>query len=439
MHLGPHHFQAQNQYCEDSAQFATSALWLAPWGLLGSQLDIDAIANGTVSLIHARGILSDGLIFNMPESDELPPPRNIAEVFPPTRDRLTVLLAVPKTKQDGLNCALTEAEISETPRYIAEEHALNDDNTGRDERGVRLGRKNIQLLMDVEPTGGFTVLPIARIMRSGSGKFVLDPHFIPPCLKISAADQIMSILQRLIEIMEEKSSSLAAPVSSTSGGRSAFSTREVASFWLLHTVNSSLAVLRHQFLAKYGHPEQLYLEMSRLGGALCTFAMDSHPRTLPAYDHEHLDECLSVLDKHIRDHLEMIIPTNCISIPLKRVEDYFYAGEVTDARCFGRSRWVFAIHAEMGRADLIASTPRLVKVCSQKYIQELVKRAVQGLGLSQLPVPPAAISARVETEYFEVDRTGACWNSILDTRRVGVYVPGDLPSPEIELLVILEN
>jgi len=45
----------------------------------------------------------------------------------------------------------------------------------------------------------------------------------------------------------------------------------------------------------------------------------------------------------------------------------------------------------------------------------------------------------VETEYFEVDRTGACWNSILDTRKVGVYVPGDLPSPEIELLVILEN
>ena len=44
------------------------------------ELDLDAIANGTISLIHARGILSDGLVFNMPESDELPPPRNIADV-----------------------------------------------------------------------------------------------------------------------------------------------------------------------------------------------------------------------------------------------------------------------------------------------------------------------------------------------------------------------
>src|SRR5260370_39319281 len=102
--------------------------------------------------------------------------------------------------------------------------ALNEDNTGRIERGERVGRKNIQLLTDVEPTDGFTVLPIARIMRSGSGKFVPDPHFIPPCLKISAADQIMSILQRLIEIMEEKSSSLSAPANSGSGRHSSIAT-----------------------------------------------------------------------------------------------------------------------------------------------------------------------------------------------------------------------
>ena len=48
----------------------------------------------------------------------------------------------------------------------------------------------------------------------------------------------------------------------------------------MHAVNSGLAALRHLRISKRGHPEELFMEMSRLGGALCTFALDSHPRTL---------------------------------------------------------------------------------------------------------------------------------------------------------------
>ncbi len=72
MYLGPHHFQVQSRYFEDSIQFATSSLWFSAYGLAGVDLDAHALQNGTVSLIHARGIFPDGLPFNMPESDELP-------------------------------------------------------------------------------------------------------------------------------------------------------------------------------------------------------------------------------------------------------------------------------------------------------------------------------------------------------------------------------
>ena len=100
------------------------------------------------------------------------------------------------------------------------------------------------------------------------------------------------------------------------------------------------------------------MEMSRLGGALCTFALDSHPRTLPVYDHDHPSDCFEALDRHIRAHLETIVPTNCISIPLKPVRDYFWEGEITDQRVLGRSRWVFALHSPIGEADLILKNPR---------------------------------------------------------------------------------
>lgn len=438
MHLGPQHFQAQSRYFEDSIQFATSSLWFEPFGLAGLELDAEALGNGTVSIVNARGIFPDGLPFHMPECDPLPGPRNIAEFFPPTRDTVTVLLAIAPRQADGLNCALSEAE-ADGARFIAEARVFHDENTGRDEKPVRLGRKNFKLLLDTEAAEGYLTMPVARIMRDGRGHFITDPRFIAPVIQISASEHLMTMLRRLIEILEDKSGSITGTRKSQGKSLAEFSTREIANFWLLHAVNSSLAPLRHLFFSKRGHPEELYVELARLGGALCTFALDSHPRALPLYDHQHLDDCFEALDLHIRTHLETIVPSNCLSIPLKRTRDYFWEGAITDQRVLGRSRWVFALHSRAGEAEVIARAPHLVKICSSQFVGELVKRALPGLALTHLPVAPPSISARVDMQYFGVSKAGPCWDHIVKTRNAGVYCPGELPDPELELLVILES
>jgi type VI secretion system protein ImpJ len=438
MYLGPHHFQVQSRYFEDSIQFATSSLWFASYGLAGVEMDAEALHNGTVSLIHARGIFGDGLPFNMPESDPLPESRPIADLFPPTRDALVVLLAIPPRKPNGFNCSLPDGEATDA-RYTAEPRLLHDENTGADERTVHLGRKNLRLLLDTEPAGDLLTMPIARVVRDGAGHFVYDASFVPPVLRIAASARLMLLLQRLIEILDEKSATIAMGARNSTGGVAEFSTRQIASFWLMHAVNSALTPLRHQLIAKRGHPEELFAEMSRLAGALCTFALDSHPRELPLYDHDNLGACFEALDRHIRTHLEIIVPTNCIAIPLRRTEDYYYEGDIADQRCLGRSRWLLAIRARLGDAELMARVPPLVKVCSPVFVRELVKRALPGMALTHLPVPPAAVSARVETQYFGINKGGPCWDHIGLTRKVGAYVPGDIPNPEIEILVVLDN
>src|ERR1022692_1329876 len=83
MYLGPHHFQAQNRYFEDSIEFSTASLWFRPYGFNGYELNGEALGNGTLSLVHARGLFPDGLSFHMPEFDELPAPRHITDIFPP--------------------------------------------------------------------------------------------------------------------------------------------------------------------------------------------------------------------------------------------------------------------------------------------------------------------------------------------------------------------
>jgi type VI secretion system protein ImpJ len=437
MYLGPHHFQAQTRYFEDSIQFLASSLWFASYGLAGIELDGDALYNGVVSMLHARGMFPDGLAFNIPESDPLPEPRSIAELFPPTRESVVVNLAIPPRHPNGLNCTIVEggdAPVSSEARYSSELRVLHDENTGGDERPVRLGRKNLRILFDSEPAGEAMALPLARVVRDGSGHFVYDSDFVPPVLQISASIRLMLLVQRLTEILEEKSTSL-----KSSGASLTFSSGEIANFWLLHSVNAALAPLRHLLVAKRGHPEELYRELSRLAGALCTFGLDSNPRDLPFYDHDHPSECFEQLDRHIRAHLEAIVPTNCLSIPLKRVENYFHEGDITDTRVFGRARWVLALSARVGEAELMSKAPQLVKVCSPPFVRELVKRALPGLGLTHLPVPPPAIPVRGETQYFGIARSGPCWDHISQVRRVGVYTPGEFPEAAAEILVVLDT
>jgi type VI secretion system protein ImpJ len=178
---------------------------------VGAQLDAEALKNGTVSLIHARGIFDDGMVFHMPECDPLPEPRNIADLFPAVRDTVTIMLAVAPRRPEGANtmtpgdaATLSQATLSQAGgqngglRFRAEIQMLHDETTGRDEKPVHIGRKNIKLLLDTEAAGDLVTLPIARIMRDGSGHFIFDESFIPPSVEISASERLMSILGRLI-------------------------------------------------------------------------------------------------------------------------------------------------------------------------------------------------------------------------------------------------
>jgi len=240
-------------------------------------------------------------------------------------------------------------------------------------------------------------------------------------------------------VLQEKSAAISLDNRGRGKFQTGFSAQEISRFWFLHAINSSLGPLRHLFFSKRGHPEEVFLELLRLGGALCTFATDSHPRTLPLYDHQALDKCFAEIERHIRTHLEMLAPSNCVAIPLKPVANYFYEGEVVDQRCLDRARWIFSVRSPIGDAEVISRTLQLVKICSAQFIRRLVDSAIAGLPLKHIPVPPAAVSPRVESQYFAISRTGPCWDHIVLTRRVGVYVPGEIPKPEIELLVVLES
>ena len=179
------------------------------------------------------------------------------------------------------------------------------------------------------------------------------------------------------------------------------------------------------------------MELARLAGALCTFALDSHPRTLPLYDHDNLSDCFDALDRHIRAHLETMVPTNCVAIPLEKMADYFYEGDITDTRTLGRARWFLGVRSNVGEAELITRIPQLVKVCSANHIEHLVRNALPGVPLTYVPAPPSAIPIKLNYQYFSLSQSGVAWEAVQRARNLAAYVPGDLPNPQLELIILL--
>lgn len=436
MYLGPHHFQLQSRYFEDSIRFSTSSLWFEAWGLVACRLDHEALQNGTVAVLHARGIMPDGLPFHMDECDPLPSARPIGELFPRTGEGMTVSLALPVRKPDGLNCILPGSKAEDDGvRYTAAPETLHDETTGRDEKPIYLGKKNFRILFSTEDATGMVTLPVGRVIREGSGRYVYDTTFIPPCLEISASNRLLDLLGRLLDILEAKSGAFFRRKSTWIETAS----REIGAFWLTHTINSTLAPLRHMYYTKHGHPEEVFTELLRLGGALCTFAIESHPRQLPLYDHLNLTDRFAELDYHIRSHLEIIIPSQYIEIPLMKRAEYFYEADITDQRVLNRSRWLFGVRSKIGEAEVISNTPRLVKICSKEFVPRLVQQALPGLAMTHLPVAPSAIPAKVDYQYFSVTQAGPCWEHLQKTRKLGLYIPGEIPNPDLELLVIVDQ
>ncbi len=453
MHLAPQHFQAQRRYQEDQSTRTLDLLFPFAYGLSAVALDADALQNGTLALIHARGVLPDGTVFHTPDADPSPPPGALAERFSPTRDAHVVFLALPRWRTDAANVdhldddaeAREPFDANSTPRrFRAVEELVIDESTGADPTRVRFAARNLRLLLDDERTDEFVSMPIGRIRRDGRGQFQVDGEFMPPVLQLSACDALLELTRRTVSLLESKGSALAATVSSApsgaAGGAAAYVGNELATRWLLHAVRSADAPLRHLLLTRRAHPERLFLELSRLAGALSTFAMGGHPRELPTYDHDHLTEVFTALELQLRAHLDVVISARAIVVPLAAASEVMHVAVLSDPRCFEPgTRWFLGVRADVGRAELVDRVLRLTKTCASKFVLELVRRAFNGLPTEHVPTPPAGLAPKPDLTYFELTLSGPCAISLTDSREIGVYVPDALPGAYLEVAILLPS
>jgi type VI secretion system protein ImpJ len=444
MFLTPQHFQTQDQFIEDAIQFRFAASNYANWGVTELNIDSEALANGLFRLISCSGVMPDGELFDIPETDDLPASRSLTDHFLPTRDSLDVFIGIPESRPRARNVTIpasAQTEMADGPpgtRYLAETRMVTDENVGAEEKPVQVARRTFRLLFEDEFRDGFSAFRIAQVIRNAAGVPILNSRFIAPCLNLASSEYLTMLLRRQIEILATKSATLSAPRRQRGKVLAEFSPSETANFWLLHTVNSYLPELKHIWKVRHGHPEPAYVAMLRLAGALATFSLEARPENLPDYDHNDLGRCFTLLDERIRDLMETVIPSKFVAVPLELRDRFIWSGAVTEDQYFRNSQFFLAVAAKMGVDDLIRKAPQLIKISAQDDVQRLVKNALPGLTLRHTPVPPAAIPMKLDSQYFSLNQSGPLWEAIMKSRRIGVHAPGEIVDPRMEVLIVLE-
>ena len=437
MFLTPHHFQQADRYVESLLSRRLSAIRPLGWGVCRLQINADALANGEVVLSKCSAVLPDGLAVETPDLDPLPPARPIEAAFDAKRNSLGVYLASPLARAGGLAFSAEGAADGRPTRYHRRSLSAADENPGGSEREIVLAAKTLRILFEGEPLDDYVTLKIAELARSASGKYMVNESYVPPSLYLSSSPPLVAYLRRILEMISAKSSELASQRRQRAAGLVEFTMSEAANFWFLHTVNATIPVLMHLHNQSDVHPETVYLALARLAGELFTFSGEGHPKDLPQYNHDAVGASFSAIERKISDLMGTVIPTRCAPIPLEKLRESLFKGQLRDDRLL-EGQFYLAVMAEVPEDKIIREVPLKAKISASDRVDQLIAAALKGLTLRHLPTPPAEIPVQPGRQYFQVDKTGEHWEAVRKSRSISFYIPPEFKNLKLELMGVKE-
>lgn len=443
MYLAPQHFQAQARFFEDAIEFTRDCFWPYGHGFLTLEIANNELLQGTFALHHMRGVMPDGTAFEISSREDLPQ-RRIDTIFPPIGGSLTLMLALPRQRQKDRNVERDPADDGGKYRFRTTEIEVANTNTGIDREAIGFLKQNFRVATSDEVGLDDSWMPIARVIRDGQGRYIADPEFAPPCLRVTTSCYLRGLTTNVLDFLTANSRALSRRRrASAERSEVRADPKALAEFWLLHTLNSAIPVLRHWETGSSPHPAEAFRELAQLAGTLCTFSTKGDLERLPEYDHMAPGECFAGVVAQIRLYAMPSVADTYVTVPLERIyqdtrsNDSFFGGEIHDSRCFENARWILAIHADVPDKLLESQVPLVALICSRRFLNRIVQEGLEGIPLTYLANPPASCPERFDRKYFSLDTGDVLFEAIRKDQTIGLYLPSLLRAPEVELHILL--
>lgn len=432
--LRPQHFQQHALFFESCVAQGLRHIRANPWGVRRAVLDADALRGGTLRLDLLDIVFRDGTHVDAPASNPLPPTRSIADI-PQIGTKTTLYACFPAINAFGGNSAASDDIQAHRPRYLTARVSCPDLYTDALEAEVTTLHANIRLMAEQENRDGHLCVAVAQIAKNASGAWEIMPGFIPPLVEIRASRHLSIQIRRLLDILLVKSQALTARHRERVKSVVEYGTSDIASFWLLHTVNRSFPLLNH-FALTPTHPETLYGSMVQLCGELMTFSSEHTLNEIPHYDHENLTEVFDRLDTLIRELLETVISDRYALIPLESPKPSFHVGRLSSERLVENVDYYLSVSSELPMAELLETVPLKLKAGSPDDVEKILNSALPGVRLAHATQTPSALPVRVGNHYFVLEPQGHVFERMRKARSICIYVPQTLLELKLELFAV---
>lgn len=443
MTLDPQHFQQADRFHQAALNYRLRLRARHDWGFSELQINQEALTKGQLSLLKCKGVMPDGLAFDMPATNRLPTPRALAEPFerlPVAAERkLEVYLAIRSERITGGNCRIDDRANPDDSRFSLEHNReAPDDNIGGSSKSIGVAHANFQLRLSGEPLDDFTFLKVAEVKSSGGSGFELSKTFVPPCLAIGAADNLMAAQRELLSELTRRSTEQHRQFSF---GKAAFTTNELAGFWLSHTLNTFIPLLNHYYNNAQCHPEELFVQWLTLAGQLTSFPSDVaiRPADFPRYDHDNLTGCFASLNKQIQVLLNGIRPATVYRLlNLEKSGETLWHSEAIEEKTLQSAQIFLGVKGNLSEDKIIKELPNRIKIGTPNTIQELIAYSLPGLPVNHVLQPPVALPISGGEQYFRLGKDEKNWEAVMREHAFAMFMPVEFAALTPSLLALTE-
>ncbi len=434
MFLRPQHFQQHDRYLADQRYKTVRFLNSYAWGIKKLAIDEQHLGLGKIVINHCEGVMPDGTVFSVKNTDELP---LILDITDQVKDEV-VYLVLPIILEGMPESEKKSSKDANNTRFLVEEHDVRDNNVGVDSVArVDLGSLKFKILTASELEGELIVLSLCKISESRSDKsIILDDDFIPTTLNCSASINIENFHKEVISLLSHRSESVAQRITASGKG----GTSDITDFLLLQLVNKNESLFRHLLNMDIVHPEYLFQQLTTLYGELSTFTVSARrPEFLVNYEHEKQTSCFAKIMSGIRQSLSMVLEQNAIQIPLQDRNFGINVATINDKNLLKTAHFIIAVKASISNEVVRSSFPTQVKIGPVEHIRDLVNLQLPGIKLQVLPIAPRQIPFHSGFTYFQLDNQSETWSQIANSGGFAIHVSGHFPDLEMEFWAIKQS
>ncbi|MBP6563659.1 MAG: type VI secretion system baseplate subunit TssK [Neisseriaceae bacterium] len=426
----PQHFQQFERYVESIDRHSMHVLQGYYWGWTQLEVERSGLKAGQIGIRQAEGVFPDGTLFSLNEKVC----GQLSLIVPAHTQDMTVCLAWPRA-------SLSTDEVqhddvaSGHKRYKEVLKDLHDSsNVSLGTRSVALGQSNPVLLLSKDVTDAYLSLPIAYIKHcSADQAVVLDEGFIPPVLNSQGCAPLSTYISEINGLLRQKGHAMAEHLNDPGAGGSA----EVRDFLMLQVINRYSVYVQHEHEgARQTHPEQLFVNLSKLCADLMTFTPSKKAEGFPVYEHNNLQMCFATLVAYLRRTLSVMIEQRAIRIPLELRDEATRVAQTPDVSLLASASFVLAIKADMPSEVLRQRIPSVMKISTVDKVRDLVAYHLPGVKVNTLSVVPRELPYHSGYSYFELDKQTEMWDMFDVSSGMAIHLAGDFPNLDVEFWAI---